>query len=140
MEYCTLIKRINLIYEQIENAVRSDTRRINTSPTTAINPYVKMSTGCSNNQSLPIPVYDADDDLIKCSCSNNICLSGLAMDVNNCIIYFNPTASGYYTIEIIIEDYALNMSNSPLSSVPLQFIVFVQANTIYCCKLDFCVF
>ena len=96
-----------------------------------------MSTGCSNNQSLPIPVYDADGDLIKCRCSNNVCLSGLAMDVNNCIIYFNPTASGYYTIEIIIEDYALSVSNSPLSSVPLQFIVFVQANTIYCCKWDF---
>jgi hypothetical protein len=93
-----------------------------------------MSTGCSNNQSVSIPVYDADGDLIKCRCSNDMCLSGLTMDVDNCIIHFNPTATGYYTIEVRIEDYALNVSNKPLSSVPLQFIVFVQANTIYCCK------
>ena len=93
-----------------------------------------MSTGCSNNQSLPIPVYDADGDTIKCRCSNNICLSGLTMDVDNCILTFNPTVIGYYTIEIVIEDYALNVSNSPLSSVPLQFIVFVLANTSFCCK------
>ena len=82
-------------------------------------------------------MYDADGDLIKCRCSNNVCLSGLTMDVNNCIIYFNPTVSGYYTIEIIIEDYARQASNSPLSSVPVQFIVFVQANSIYCRKWDF---
>ena len=93
-----------------------------------------MSTGCSNNQSVLIPVFDADGDLIKCRCSNDICLSGLTIHVDNCIIYFNPTATGYYTIEIRIEDYALNVSNDPLSSVPLQFIVFVLANNSFCCK------
>jgi hypothetical protein len=93
-----------------------------------------MSTYCTHNQSLFIPVYDADGDIIKCRCSNNICLSGLTMDEDNCILTFNPTVIGFYTIEISIEDYAPSMSNIPLSSVPLQFIVFVQANTSFCCE------
>jgi len=38
-------------------------------------------------------------------------------------------------IEIVIEDFARNGSQVvPLSSIPLQFIAFVQTNTVYCCK------
>ncbi len=91
-----------------------------------------MSTGCANNQSLTIPVFDDDGDVVKCRCSTNICLSGLSIDVEKCIIFFNPLLGGYYTIEISIEDYDAN--GKQLSSIPLQFIAFVQSNTAFCCK------
>ena len=115
--------------------IRTDTHRINSSPMTSINSYIKLSTGCSNNQSLVIPVTDADGDYVKCRCFNNICLTSLLIDQNKCIIYFNPTVTGYFTIEIVLEDFDKFSSTVPLSSIPLQFIAFVQANTAQCCKL-----
>ena len=116
---------------------RADTHRINSSPTTTINPYIKLSTGCSNNQSLAIPVNDVDMDLVRCRCSTSVCLTGFSMDSVNCILYFNPILSGFYTLEILIEDFAASNPKVALSSVPLQFIANVGSNTLNCCNYFF---
>ena len=113
---------------------RTDTNRINSSPTTTITPYIKLSTGCSNNQSLVIPVADEDMDLVRCRCSNNVCLAAFSMDSVNCILYFNPSMAGYYVLDIDMEDFAPSMPNVALSSVPLQFIANVTSSTLDCCK------
>lgn len=113
---------------------RNDTMKINSSPVTNMISYVKLSTGCINNQSIAIPVSDPDDDIIKCRCMNDTCLTGLLIDKENCIIYFNPVLAGYYAIEIQIEDFEHKNSLVSLSSVPLKLIADVLNNSSFCCK------
>ena len=118
---------------------RADTNRVNSSPTTDIVPFVKLSTGCVSSQSLVIPVKDADGDLVRCRCAGNTCLTGFTIDSDACIMYLNPSLTGYYALEVVLEDYARGASSgTPLSSVPLQFIAYVLEDTSFCCKCFVC--
>ena len=115
-----------------------NTQRINSSPTSDIVPFVKLSTDCVYNQSLVIPVSDADGDLVRCSCAGNTCLPDFAMDSDACIMYMNPVMSGYYALEVVLEDYPRGGVGGPLSSVTLQFIAYVvYFNTSFCCNFLF---
>ena len=112
---------------------RTDTNKINSSPTTTMIPYVKLSLNCTNNRTIVIPVADSDNDTVKCRCSNDMCLSYLTIDKEKCIIYFNPVSSGFFAIEIQIEDFNSSTSTVAMSSVPLQFLVNVTTGSMYCC-------
>ena len=113
---------------------RTDTNLINSSPTTSIKSYVQLGIGCANNQSLAIPVSDVDGDLVRCRCSQNVCLTGFSIDSVNCIMYFNPTLIGYYALDLLIEDFAPSSPNVALSSLPLQVIAYVDSKPVNCCK------
>ena len=113
---------------------RADTGKINSSPYTTIASYVKLSTGCSGLQALTIPVSDPDGDTVRCYCAGNTCLSIMTLDSNTCTITFNPSATGNYALDIVLEDFATPSSSTPLSSVPVQFLVNVSSGTTNCCK------
>ena len=106
----------------IDLKTRLDKNHINSSPTTSIVPYIKIS---KSQEEIIIPVNDPDGDVVRCRCAIDTCLEGLSIDVNSCVITFRPVSKGYYSIEITIEDYEKAGSNVPLSSVPLQFIANV---------------
>jgi hypothetical protein len=116
---------------------RADTLKINSSPYTTSLATMKMGVNCQLIQSLAIDVYDPDNDVIRCRCKSNQCIANFIMDEENCIFYFNPTVSGYYGIEIVIEDFASENSTQPLSSVPFQFLANSMADPIYCCNYAF---
>lgn len=118
----------------IDASQRADTGLINSSPVTSMIPYVILSVACTNNRSIEIPVTDADSDVIRCRCNYNTCLGNLFVDADNCIIYFNPTSVGYYAVEIQIEDFMNTASVTPLSSVPLVFLVNVISGSSRCCQ------
>ena len=117
----------------IDLSQRADTGKINTSPVTSMVPYVIIAANCTNNRSITIPVYDADGDVVRCRCNYDICLSIAYMDKSNCILYINPTATGYYAVELQIEDFASSSSTKPLSSVPLVFLMSVVNTGATCC-------
>ena len=113
---------------------RNDTYKVNSAPYTTSLSYMQLSANCPMNQSVALDVHDPDGDEVKCRCSTNVCISNLQIDEENCIFYFNPTATGYYAIEIVIEDFGSSGSNVPLSSVPFQFLANVFLSQIYCCN------
>ena len=115
---------------------RADTGKINTSPVTTMNTYVILSSNCANNISVPIPVSDSDGDVVRCRCNYNLCIFNAVMDNDNCILYFNSTAVGFYAIELILEDFATASSTTPLSSVPLVFLVSVTSGGSATCCAD----
>ena len=117
-------------------AKRADTGKINSSPITSMAPFAIISANCTNNRSISIPVSDPDNDVVRCRCNNNICLPFASIDQANCILYFNPTVTGYYSVEIQIEDFASSSSTVALSSVPLVFLVNVTnaVNRCYVCS------
>ena len=96
-------------------------------------PYVIISANCANNRSVSIPVTDVDRDIVRCRCNYNLCISKAVMDKDNCILYFNPSVVGYYAIEVQIEDFATASSTTPMSSVPLVFLVSVVNSGATCC-------
>jgi hypothetical protein len=112
---------------------RADTGKINTSPVTSMVPYVIISANCANNRSVSIPVTDADGDIVRCRCNYNLCISNAVMDIDNCVLYFNPNVVGYYAIEVQIEDFSTASSTTPMSSVPLVFLVSVVNSGATCC-------
>jgi hypothetical protein len=113
---------------------RVDTGKINTSPVTSMIPYVIIAANCTNNRSITIPVYDADGDVVRCRCNYDICLSIAFMDKDNCILYINPTAAGYFAVELQIEDFASASSTTSMSSVPLVFLMSVVNTGATCCS------
>jgi hypothetical protein len=101
-----------------------------------MNPYVILSSSCANNISVPIPVTDADGDVVRCRCNYNLCIADAVIDKNNCILYFNPANVGFYAIELVIEDFATANSTTPMSSVPLVFLVSVTSGGSATCCAD----
>ena len=120
---------------------RPDNELINSSPTSSITPVVHVPTG--SRTSLDIPMSDADGDNIVCrfaKASNSF--GGVTVDecdaaceplalppltqlisVNNtCTLNVTLSSAGYYAVAIQLEDFIEN-STTPLSSVPLQFLL-----------------
>lgn len=127
----------------IDLGIRSDNGKINSSPVTSMAPIVTVRPGMQ--QTIRIPLSDADQDVIKCRWANssatfgstliNEC-AGACLNIpgatitsssdltNNCTIGFTANLAGYYVAAIQIEDFMPSATNgTPLSSVPLQFVI-----------------
>ena len=109
---------------------RTDTGVINSTPRAITFPVIHVQAGC--NHTIAIPVTDPDSDIIKCrwavgsECAN-ACnkIPGAVLDKDSCTIdYFANKGIGYKAVALMIEDFAVG-SSSPLSSVALQFLVYV---------------
>ena len=133
-----IISLTNSVYWSLDFTIdvrqRADTKKINSSPYTTSLSTMQMGVNCPMNQSFALDVYDPDGDVIRCRCNTNVCIANFLMDKDNCVFYFNPDVSGYYGIEILIEDFVNETSSEPLSSVPFQFLANSMADPIYCCK------
>ncbi|CAG2199744.1 Delta-like protein B,Fibropellin-1,Fibropellin-3,Neurogenic locus protein delta,Protein crumbs homolog 1,Sushi, nidogen and EGF-like domain-containing protein 1,Protein jagged-1,Protein eyes shut,Delta-like protein 1,Protein jagged-1a,Neurogenic locus notch homolog protein 2,Protein crumbs,Neurogenic locus notch homolog protein 4,Sushi, von Willebrand factor type A, EGF and pentraxin domain-containing protein 1,Protein crumbs homolog 2,Neurogenic locus Notch protein,Neurogenic locus notch homolog protein 1 len=122
--------------------VRSDTGLINSPPSFAMQPVVRLKQSCS--YSIKIPVIDEDGDFVKCrwatdSSGVNECgdacsgLSNSKLDEENCTVTYNAIgATGWYVVALQIEDFATRQYTNPLSSLPLQFMVYIYSFSTSC--------
>ena len=114
---------------KINLSQRNDTGRINSSPECNIRPYIKYNQAC---QPFKIPVSDVDGDVIKCRCSNSVCLAHVVLDEEKCLLTFDPAFPGDYQMEILVEDFPNNMTNISLSTVPVSFIIsFATTSNVF---------
>ena len=104
--------------------------KLNSSPVTTMDAYVEISSACGGPQGLKIPVSDPDGDDIKCYCNNNQCVSIMTIDPDTCTVTFNAV-NGYYAVDITIQDFSPGTSVAK-SSVPLQFITYVNPSSTNC--------
>ncbi|XP_078329616.1 uncharacterized protein LOC111112680 [Crassostrea virginica] len=129
----TITTRIDLSYRQ-------DIAGINSSPVTAMQPIVRLQHGCSH--SIKIPVADDNGDIIRCRWAQNtsecggICNSfpGAVLNQTDCRLDYSSESHtvGYYGVAIQIEDFANSSSFTPLSSIPLQFLVVIFNSSSTC--------
>jgi hypothetical protein len=135
--YWTLLAYINM-------AARPDNNLINSSPTSNIQPVVYAPAGATGTTSIDIPMADADGDNLECRFAQATgSLGGVAVDEcsaaceaialpastqlisgnNTCTLIVQLTSIGYYAVAIQIEDFLENFT-TPLSSIPVQFLLF----------------
>jgi predicted nucleic acid-binding Zn-ribbon protein len=112
--------------------LRNDTGEINSSPTLADSfvPMITFTASCTLPSFYMMPVTDADGDVIRCRCPNNVCATGLILNSDACSFYFNATTAGYYLIAIQVEDFTDISSVTPLSSVPVNIVVMVNNDSM----------
>ncbi|XP_033118170.1 uncharacterized protein LOC117117811 [Anneissia japonica] len=118
---------------------RQDTGRLNSSPLSSITPVVRLQYGC--NHTLVIPVTDPDSDTVRCRWAvgsrecGDVCGGFLnaVLDEATCTITYQAKYQvGWYAVALMIEDFASPLSTSPLSQIPLQFLVEVYNNAMPC--------
>ncbi|XP_061176033.1 uncharacterized protein LOC133184985 [Saccostrea echinata] len=118
---------------------RADTGMINTSPTSAMPAIVRLQYGCDHN--ITIPVFDKDNDVIKCRWAKSslrecggVCSSfPHSWLYEKCEIRYSAVYKiGWYAVAIQIEDFASENSTTPLSSIPLQFLIKVFQSSKKC--------
>ena len=115
---------------------REDTGEINSSPRAITSPVIRIQQGC--NHTIPLAVSDPDGDIIRCrwavgrECSG-ICnaFPGAVLDSESCSLDTTNVFTGFNAVALMIEDFAPG-SQQPLSSVSLQFLVFVFSSTESC--------
>lgn len=128
----------------INMSPRPDNNLINSSPTTDIQPVVYAPAGLNSTTAIDIPMYDADGDEVECRFAlsskslggvtvdecDNVCqpvalpaLTQLISGNGTCTLIVKLNSLGYYAVAIQIEDFLEN-STTPLSSVPVQFLLF----------------
>ncbi|KAL3881709.1 hypothetical protein ACJMK2_028110 [Sinanodonta woodiana] len=120
-------------------APRADIGRVNSSPQIDITPIVRLIHGCQHK--IRIPVSDPDGDEVRCRWAessqqecDSICNAfvGAVLDQTTCTLTYNAVASsGYYAVAIQVEDFRPGSTTS-LSSVPIQFLVYVFSSTLIC--------
>ncbi|KAL4237630.1 hypothetical protein ACF0H5_002344 [Mactra antiquata] len=136
---------------------RSDTSSPNNSPVTSSLPVYSIPQGCRS--SLTIPVHDVDDDVTKCrwatveecgeACNTTTSgLPGATLNPISCTLTIDATVTNgygigsYYLVAMTIEDFPTStitldgvvvQPTTPLSSVPLQFLLFID-NTASSCN------
>ena len=116
---------------------RNDTGRINSSPRAITSPVIRLQHMC--NHTLPIAVSDPDGDIVRCrwgvgSECGGICnrFPGAILDPPTCTFTYEANrGTGFNAAAIVIEDF-IPGSQEPLSSVALQFLVFVFSSTEPC--------
>ena len=116
---------------------REDTGRINSSPRAITSPVISLQQGC--NHTITLAVTDPDDDIIRCRWAvgtecEGICnrFPGAVLDSDSCTITYEATiGTGFNAAALMIEDF-IPGSQHPLSSVALQFLVFVVASDESC--------
>ena len=117
--------------------VRNDTGQINSSPRAITAPVIRLQGGC--NHTIPLAVSDPDGDIIRCRWAvGSECVSicnaflGAELDSESCTIRYEANrGSGYQGVALMIEDF-LPGSLQPLSSVALQFLVFIVHSSQSC--------
>ncbi|CAF0965901.1 unnamed protein product [Rotaria sp. Silwood1] len=122
----------------IDIRARSDNGLINTPPVATCISYLSIPVNVQ--QTIQIPILDADNDYLKCRFANgssecaNACPPGSLPTgttlSTSCILTITGTTAGdYYLVAIQVEDFITNTSTTPLSSVSLQFLIYVYAAT-----------
>ena len=118
---------------------RTDTGLINSTPRAITSPVIHVQEGC--NHTITIPVTDPDNDIVKCrwamssecaSFCDGTGISGAMLDSDTCTIRYQASdGTGYKAVALMIEDFTA-CSQSPLSSVALQFIIYVFTSSQPC--------
>ena len=116
---------------------RADTGQINSSPRAETTPLLHLQEGCEHT--IPLAVSDPDNDTLRCRWAvgrecKDICgkFPGAILDSVTCTIKYHANYGiGLKAVAIMIEDYAPR-SPHPLSSVSLQFLVFVFSSIQPC--------
>ena len=113
-------------------------RTENASPETKMEPIVNLLYGC--NHTITIPVEDADGDVVRCRWAEStyrecggVCRAfpDAVLNERDCTIFYSATGIiGLYAVAIQIEDFYSDSDTTPLSSVPLQFIVNVYESPL----------
>ena len=119
--------------------IRNDTGKINSTPRAITAPVVRLQEGC--NHTIPLAVSDPDSDTVRCRWANgsecaSICngFPGAILNSTSCTItYWANGGTGYRAAAVVIEDFSPNQAE-PLSSVGLQFLVFVVKSTNSSCS------
>ena len=135
----------------IDLRIRNDTGRINSSPTAIMSGIITVPRAIQST--LRVPMEDDDLDFVQCRWANSTALiestivnecagvcqnlpgsqlySSLSGD-NNCTIVFTGAQPGYYVVALQIEDFMPSaLTDPPLSSVPLQFLILVLNISCY---------
>lgn len=128
----------------INLATRSDTGYYNYSPRSAMAPILRFEFGCK--YVIRIPVADSDGDVVRCRWAKkgtidecgSVCSTfppGTVLDQSKCEMQYTANgAVGWYGVAVQIEDFMPSDSTftTPLSSIPLQFLVLVQKTGAAC--------
>ncbi|XP_071964990.1 uncharacterized protein [Antedon mediterranea] len=119
--------------------IRQDTERPNSSPLSSVTPIVRLQHGC--NHTLVIPVNDPDGDRVRCRWAvgsfecGDVCngFPNAFLEESTCTFRYEAKYTvGWYVVALMIEDFAEPLSTTPLSTVPLQFLVNVFSNEGLC--------
>ena len=119
----------------INLAPRADTNKINSSPYASIyTGLIKVSTACPSTLTIRIPVTDLDGDTVRCRCTADTCLDIVSLNSVTCAATITPNGyTGYFVIDLLVEDFAPLISNTQaLSSVPLSILVKVSTDSNDC--------
>ncbi|KAK7073546.1 hypothetical protein SK128_016753 [Halocaridina rubra] len=117
---------------------RSDTGTINSTPRAITSLNLRLLAGC--NHTIAIPVTDPDNDIVRCrwATGSNECGSvcnafpNAILDEEYCTLSYEAIyGPGIFAVALMIEDF-LPGSNSPISSVALQFMVEVFTSNESC--------
>lgn len=125
---------------RIDLNVRPD-GKINTSPSTQILPVIRRTVNTTHIFTLPMLDNDRTD-ILRCRWSTNgtinntngfdecasVCAptlpSGYILFGDNCTLVFTITMMAYYVVSIQIEDYFNSTATTPMSSTPVQFLIY----------------
>ncbi|CAM4899250.1 unnamed protein product [Rotaria socialis] len=122
----------------IDLNIRPDNGLINTAPVATCISYISIPVNVQ--QTIQIPVLDADNDIVRCrfasgtsecanACPPTSLPTGTTLSSSCMLTITGPTAGNYYLVAAQAEDFITNASTNPMSSVPIQFLVYVYAAT-----------
>ncbi|CAM4906681.1 unnamed protein product [Rotaria socialis] len=122
----------------IDLNIRPDNGLINTAPVATCISYISILVNVQ--QTIQIPVLDADNDIVRCrfasgtsecanACPPTSLPAGTTLSSSCMLTITGPTAGNYYLVAAQAEDFITNASTNPMSSVPIQFLVYVYAAT-----------
>lgn len=133
---------------RIDVSLRPD-GKLNTSPRTQIVPVIRRTINMTHI--LTIPMFDDDQsDLVRCRWSTNGTLNntnnfdecasicdptlpfGYTLFNDNCTLIFTLNSLSYYGITLQIEDYFNSTTTRPMSSIPVQFLLYGISSPIGC--------
>ncbi|CAF3938642.1 unnamed protein product [Rotaria sordida] len=117
---------------------RSDNGLINTPPVATCISYLSIPVNVQ--QTIQIPVLDADNDYIRCrfangtsecayACPPGSLPTGTTLSTSCILTITGITAGDYYLVAVQVEDFITNTSTTSLSSISLQFLIYVYATT-----------
>ncbi|XP_029001276.1 uncharacterized protein LOC114852797 [Betta splendens] len=125
--------------------VRPNTGRLNQPPYVALPPPLRARVNCPHDVFLS--VKDLDGDRVRCryarpedgECDNCKQFQFLELDEERCLLTFTGRAqAGQYSIHLVAEDFSpspkmrLVTDQTPLSSVPVQLTLTVEASNTFC--------
>ncbi|KAL1249044.1 hypothetical protein QQF64_022362 [Cirrhinus molitorella] len=147
----------------IDLGERSDTSKPNRSPVVTTLPVVRVPQNCARNYNLLS--FDPDHDQVRCrygdfsadECGMCNQHAGFTLDQSTCTLSYANSSTDVYLFELVMEDYptqiiSLNYtamaaavrspfnnasSNLPLSKIPLQFALEVEAPAPSCTEGEY---